>query len=483
MTDDPTPPQQSAWQPPDLPPRPPASQAPLIQPYPTYPPPGTPTSAPQRPARPKGLGGALAAAIIVSTLPVLGFVGVISWAAAIVVAESTASTGAAAGPVMPVEAEGPASPLAAVIPDDLPWDVRLGGDAYTWMVDSFPTDPAWEQTGDANEPDYNFTNIAYENLETGCFVWFANGPLEAIDVTHGDRVASVGLLGYALELQPADADVADGSIATIRADGTRQGRADAVEVDLSEGGWSGVAVARAFPSIGEGVVYTVECPDEVQLDAARGEVDDLLQIALTSVLPGASPDAEPAAEAPPTPAEPTPMATEQSTPPLSPVIVPRDLPWDVQLGGEAYTWIENSFPSSPDWREIGSAGTSGEYEHRESGCRVAFGNQPLTGIDATHGDRVASVDLLRSSVYFDVPAGDVHDTRMVGVGDGVQSGIVDAVAVDMPAPFGPGVVVARAFPSTGEGVSYSIECDDEALVPAMRAEVDELLAVKLIPAS
>jgi len=297
-------------------------------------------------------------------------------------------------------------------------------------------------------------------------------------VTHGDRVASVALLDYALELRPAAADIADGSIATIRADGTRPGRADTVETDLSEDGWSGVAVARAFPSIGEGVVYTVECPDAAQLEAARGEVDEFLQLTLTSVLPAGPSDAEPTAEAAPT----EPSATEQPAPPVSPVVIPRDLPWDVQLGGEAYTWIENSFPTSAVWREIGSVGTSGEYEHRKNGCRVWFQNQTLTGIDVAHGDRAASIELLGDSVVFEVAAGDVYDTELVGVGDGARPGVVDAVAVDMPEPVGPGVMVARAFPSIGEGVTYSLECDDAALVAPMRAEVDELLAVKLIPA-
>lgn len=258
MTLDPNDAHQPAWQ-----------EQPQQQPQPP---------APQHPARPKGLAGALTAAIIVSVLPIIAIPAFIIWSFAVVFDYASSRPAAA----VEVEADERAdSTLSADIPADLPWDVRLGGDALTWMVDSFPSDPAWEVSGEPNEPDRNFTNIAYANSETGCYVWFANGPLEAIDVTHGDRVASIGLFQYALELEVSDDEARDGSIATVSADGTQPGSTDAVEIDLDDQGWTGVAVSRAFPSIGEGVVYTVECPDEAQLDDARAQVDELLQLALT----------------------------------------------------------------------------------------------------------------------------------------------------------------------------------------------------------
>ncbi|HEY1106916.1 MAG TPA: hypothetical protein VGE78_12280, partial [Agromyces sp.] len=75
-----------------------------------------------------------------------------------------------------------------------------------------------------------------------------------------------------------------------------------------------------------------------------------------------------------------------------------------------------------------------------------------------------------------------YDTELVGVGDGGEAGSVDAVAVDLSDSGGPGVVVARAFTSIGEGVAYELECDDQRQVASVREEVDRLLAVKLIPA-
>ncbi|WP_022888593.1 hypothetical protein [Agromyces italicus] len=241
--------------------------------------------APQHPARPRGLAGALTAAIIVSALPIIGLPLFFVWSFAVIFDQ--VSTDSSAPSVVAAEAEAEQeearsnSTLVADIPIDLPWDARLGGDAYTWLVDSFPSDPEWVLAGEPSEPDVNFTNVAYENVETGCNVWFANGPLSGLDVTHGDRVASVALVQYALEREFADGEVIDGSIATVSADGAQAGVTDAVEVDLSADGWSGVAVARAFPSIGEGVVFTVGCPGDVQLDTARAQVDELLQLSLT----------------------------------------------------------------------------------------------------------------------------------------------------------------------------------------------------------
>ncbi|MFE6965514.1 hypothetical protein ACFVAJ_10385 [Agromyces sp. NPDC057679] len=242
--------------------------------------PAPPAPAPQHPARPKGLAAALTAAILVSALPLLGLPVFFVWIFAVTFDQMMVYSAEAAEP------EHSTSTLSADIPIDLPWDVRLGGDAYTWLIDSFSYDDAWVPGDGAGERDGNFTNATYENVENGCSVWFSNAPLESIEgVTDGDRAASIAFLEFTLGVATADDDVIDVAISTVDAEeGTEWGFTDAVAVDVSDGGRQRIAVARAFPAIGEGVIYTVDCADRASLEASLENVELLLTLTLTSVI-------------------------------------------------------------------------------------------------------------------------------------------------------------------------------------------------------
>ncbi|MFF2387995.1 hypothetical protein [Agromyces sp. NPDC058104] len=285
MIDDPTPTQPSAWQPPDVQP---TSPQPMIQPYPTYAPPTASLLAPPRPPRParsKGFVAWITAAIVVAVLVLLALSGFGAWSLMSILSQATtAAAGAGTGEQSSDEEDRTKSTLSAEIPADLPWDVRLGGDAYTWVIDYFEDDANWEPAGGAGESNVNELDLAYENPETGCRVWFANAALSAIDVTHGDRIASIALLRSKVPGEFADTDAVDEYLTTVSADGKTWGYTDAVAVDLSHDGSSGVAVARAFPSIGEGIMYTIECPDDSQFDQIRTAVDDRLVLALTPAM-------------------------------------------------------------------------------------------------------------------------------------------------------------------------------------------------------
>ncbi|GAA1789478.1 hypothetical protein [Agromyces lapidis] len=247
-------------------------------PQPALQPPVPPAPAPEHPARPKGLAAALTAAILVSALPLLGMPVFFVWIFAVAFDQVAAYSSEAEA------AEHSTSTLAADIPIDLPWDVRLGGDAYTWWLDSLPYDDAWVPGDGAGERDGNFTNATYENVESGCTVWFSNAPLESIDgVTDGDRAASIAFLEFTLGVATDDDDVIDAAISTVDAEeGTEWGLTDAVAVDVSDDVRQRIAVARAFPSIGEGVIYTVDCADRASLESSLENVELLLTLALTS---------------------------------------------------------------------------------------------------------------------------------------------------------------------------------------------------------
>lgn len=166
--------------------------------------------------------------------------------------------------------------------------------------------------------------------------------------------------------------------------------------------------------------------------------------------------------------------------PLAAGDVPIDLPWDVDLDGDAYLALASSFPGDDAWTAGESDGTSMTYDNAATGCSVWYTNgsdgSDLTGED----DRSASLTLIDSTFGTTVDRANAYDVALVS-GDGVETGVADAVAIDLEGDRYY-TVIARSITDVGEAVIISAECDAAEQLPETVAAATDLLTVGVVPA-
>ncbi|WP_127794449.1 hypothetical protein [Agromyces sp. LHK192] len=233
---------------------------------------GQPGAAPEPPA-PQGGKWALPVAIIVSAIPIVLLPILYIALIATTIAQSVSYSESITDDFATYDEGDAGGSDYAPLPVDLPWDVEIT-DADTIVDESFE-EAGWEYTVEEG-PSY----LGYDNPETGCTVWYDYGELDpSIDVTAGDREASISYLGF-LAGAPVDPASVDDYVLTTD-DWVDQGQADAVVAGTaSADGSTTVTIARAFSGIGEGVFATVSCPDAATLETTLNELPDLLSIAL-----------------------------------------------------------------------------------------------------------------------------------------------------------------------------------------------------------
>ncbi len=249
-------------------------------PTPTPPPPGTDaTGATPPPSRAKGFGLALTLAIIVSAIPVILLPVAGFW----VVATSFTQTQQVMAAVDEAEVAGGAGIDEAAgsgLPVELPMDVEIPVDAFVALSSGFPEVAEWVALGEGGANAFE-----YENSSTGCYVWFTNGSVGAdVDVSNGDRAASVALIESGLGTTVDPSLVEDGTMVAV--DAAEFGTVDAVEVDFAGEGFAATAVARTFAGIGEGAMFYVECADDALRADAIAAARDLLYITLVPASEG-----------------------------------------------------------------------------------------------------------------------------------------------------------------------------------------------------
>jgi len=161
--------------------------------------------------------------------------------------------------------------------------------------------------------------------------------------------------------------------------------------------------------------------------------------------------------------------------------LPIDLPWDLEVDGGAYIALASSFPADDAWTaDASDGGNSMTYQNAATGCSVWYTNgsdgSDLTGDD----DRTASLALIDSTFGTTVDPANAYDVALIA-GDGVDTGVADAVAIDLEGDRFY-TVIARSITDLGEAVIVSVDCDAAEKLPDAVAAATDLLTVGLVPA-
>ncbi|WP_394554633.1 hypothetical protein ACDF64_07870 [Agromyces sp. MMS24-JH15] len=237
-------------------------------------------SSPPQPERPKGLGWALALAIVVTLLPVIALPLVIVPAGALAVSAVDAFRDEANPAEVAEGAEELDDALEAIgsdLPADLPWDVELPAGTSVMLISAFDADEGWTDTT-KDGPSY----LGSDNAATGCTVfWDYYATLDpAVDLTSGDDAATISLIEW-MAGGPVD-DTISVEPASIVNTAPGGGTTEALQVGLVGDGTVSALIARAFAGIGQGVWIYAECPDEASLSTT---LDELPERVATVLLP------------------------------------------------------------------------------------------------------------------------------------------------------------------------------------------------------
>lgn len=158
--------------------------------------------------------------------------------------------------------------------------------------------------------------------------------------------------------------------------------------------------------------------------------------------------------------------------------LPIDLPWDLDVDGDAYLSLSSTFPGDPAWTPTTTGGNSGEFTSTVTGCTVWYTNGS-DGSDALgEDDRTASLSRIEQDLGSTIDRTTAYDVALIS-GDGVSTGTADAVAIDVQIDRYY-TVISRSITDLGEGVVMLVGCDAPEQLPGAVVDAAAHLTVGLV---